>query len=134
MKKIVLASQSPRRKQLLEWAEIDFEIIVKETDESFPKELPIAEVPIYIARNKALAVIESSTSLKDRTVLAADTIVVLKNEVVGKPVDRQNAIDILTRLSGNKHQVITGVVIITNGKEIAFSDITDVWFHELTRE
>jgi len=134
MKKIVLASQSPRRKQLLEWAEIDFEIIVKETDESFPKELPIAEVPIHIARNKALAVIESSTSLKDRTVLAADTIVVLKNEVVGKPVDRQNAIDILTRLSGNKHQVITGVVIITNGKEIAFSDTTDVWFHELTRE
>ena len=134
MKKIVLASQSPRRKQLLEWAEIDFEIIVKETDESFPKELPIAEVPIHIARNKALAVIASAASLKDRIVLAADTIVVLENEVVGKPVDRQNAIDILSRLSGNKHQVITGVVILKNGKETAFSDTADVWFHELTKE
>jgi len=134
MKKIVLASQSPRRKQLLEWAEIDFEIVVKETDESFPNDLPIAEVPIHIARNKALALISTNPSFKERTVLAADTIVVLKNEVVGKPTDRQNAIDILSRLSGNKHQVITGVVIIKDGKEITFSDITDVWFHELTKE
>jgi len=134
MKKIVLASQSPRRKQLLEWAEIDFEIVVKETDESFPNDLPIAEVPIHIARNKALALISTNPSFKERTVLAADTIVVLKNEVVGKPTDRQNAIDILSRLSGNKHQVITGVVIIKEGKEISFSDITDVWFHELTKE
>ena len=134
MKKIVLASQSPRRKQLLEWAEIDFEIIVKETDESFPKDLPLDQVPIHIARNKALAVIASAASLKDRIVLAADTIVVLENEVVGKPVDRQNAIDILSKLSGNKHQVITGVVILKNGKETAFSDTTDVWFHELTKE
>lgn len=134
MKKIVLASQSPRRKQLLEWAEIDFEVVVKETDESFPNGLPIAEVPIHIARNKALAVISANPSFKDRTVLAADTIVVLKDEVVGKPTDRQNAIDILSGLSGNKHQVITGVVIIMNGKEIAFSDTTDVWFHDLTKE
>jgi len=134
MKKIVLASQSPRRKQLLEWAEIDFEIIMKETDESFPTDLPLDQVPIHIARNKALAVIASAASLKDRIVLAADTIVVLENEVVGKPVDRQNAIDILSKLSGNKHQVITGVVILKNGKETAFSDTTDVWFHELTKE
>ena len=134
MKKIVLASQSPRRKQLLEWAEIDFEIVVKETDESFPNDLSITEVPIHIARNKALAVIASNPSFKERTVLAADTIVVLKNEIVGKPIDRQNAIDILSRLSGNKHQVITGVVIIKDGKEIVFSDITDVWFHELRKE
>jgi len=134
MSKIVLASQSPRRKQLLEWAEIDFEIRVKETDESFPPGLPISEVPIYIARNKAIAVLESDPSFKERIVLAADTIVVLKNEVVGKPVDRQNAIEILSKLSGNKHQVITGVVMVKNGEEICFSDTTDVWFHELTKE
>lgn len=134
MNKIVLASQSPRRKQLLEWAEIDFEIMVRETDESFPPGLPISEVPIHIARNKAIAVLESDPSFKERIVLAADTIVVLKNEVVGKPVDRQNAIEILSKLSGNKHEVITGVVIVKNGEEISFSDTTDVWFHELTRE
>jgi septum formation protein len=131
MKKIVLASQSPRRKQLLEWAEIDFEVIVKETDESFPKNLPIADVPIHIARNKGLAVLPD-LSLNDRTILAADTIVVLNNEIIGKPIDRQNGIDILSKLSGSKHQVITGVVIMQNGKEVCFSDTTDVWFHELT--
>lgn len=134
MSKIVLASQSPRRKQLLEWAEIDFEIIVKETDESFPDHMSITEVPVHIARNKALAVLGSDPSIKERIILAADTIVVLKDEVVGKPVDRQNATEILSKLSGNKHQVITGVVIMRDGEEISFSDTTDVWFHELTKE
>ena len=134
MSKIVLASQSPRRKQLLEWAEIDFEIIVKETDESFPGDMPIAEIPVHIARNKALAVLGSNPSIKERIILAADTIVVLNNEVVGKPTHRQNAIEILSKLSGNKHQVITGVVLMKDGKEIVFSDTTDVWFHELTQE
>ncbi len=134
MSKIVLASQSPRRKQLLEWAEIDFEVIVKETDESFPGEMPITEVPMHIARNKALAVLGADPSIKERIILAADTIVVLNNEVVGKPSDRQNAIDILSKLSGNKHQVITGVVLMKAEMEIAFSDTTDVWFHELTQD
>ena len=134
MSKIVLASQSPRRKQLLEWAEIDFEVIVKETDESFPGDMPITEVPVHIARNKALAVIASNHSFKERIVLAADTIVVLTNEVIGKPVNRENAIEIISKLSGSKHHVITGVVIMQNGKEISFSDTTDVWFHELTQD
>ena len=134
MSKIVLASQSPRRKQLLEWAEIDFEIIVKETDESFPDNMPITEVPVHIARNKAQAVIASDHSFKERIVLAADTIVVLDNEVIGKPLNRENAVEIISKLSGSKHQVITGVVILQNGKEISFSDTTDVWFHELTRD
>ena len=130
MQKIILASQSPRRKQLLEWAEVPFEIIVKETDESYPEGLPVEEVAVHIARNKALA----SKQLNNLTIpiLAADTIVVLKSEIIGKPKDREDAINILTRLSGQKHLVITGVVILHNEKEIAFADTTEVEFYQLT--
>ena len=132
MEKIVLASQSPRRKQLLEWAEIDFEIIVKETEETYPELLPVTEIPVFIARNKALAV--KNAMPQKRKILAADTIVVLDNKVIGKPKDRQDAIDILTRLSGRKHLVITGVVILNNEREVAFADTTEVAFHPLTGE
>ena len=130
MEKIVLASQSPRRKQLLEWAEIDFEIITRETDETYPANLSIAEVPVYIARNKALAVKEVLS--ENRIILAADTIVVLNDQVMGKPADRDDAIAMLTQLSGNKHRVITGVVIINGKRETAFSDVTEVLFHPLS--
>lgn len=139
MQKIILASQSPRRKQLLEWAEVPFEVLVKETDESYPAGLSNEKIAIHIARNKAHAVIDSEVSGKTVSigvcpVLAADTIVVLKNEIIGKPKDRQDAISILSRLSGCQHQVITGVVILHHDTEIAFADTTTVWFHELDPE
>ena len=129
---VILASQSPRRKQLLEWAEVNFEVIVKDTDESFDNQLPVDEIAIHIARNKALAVKAGVNN--NKTIIAADTIVVLNNEVIGKPKDRAHALEILTKLSGQHHQVITGVVILKNEKEIAFADITDVEFHSLTPE
>lgn len=132
MQKIILASQSPRRKQLLEWAEVPFEIVVKETDESYPEGLPIADIPVHIARNKALAV-QQDVNPND-VILAADTVVVLDNRIIGKPKDRQEAIDILSALSGRLHQVITGVVIRRDEIEDAFSDTTDVQFHTLTQE
>ena len=138
MQKIILASQSPRRKQLLEWAEVPFEVLVKETDESYPEDLPIDEIAIHIARNKALAVQTSEVSknfgsLNGLPILAADTIVVLNNEIIGKPKDRDDAINILSRLSGHEHLVITGVVILHDEKETAFADSTSVSFHELSR-
>lgn len=133
-KPIVLASQSPRRRQLLEWAEIPFEVIVQPTNEDYPADLPVEEVPIYIARQKAKAVRENGLQKNEVIVIAADTVVVLNNDIIGKPVDRSAAIDILSRLSGQKHQVITGVVITDNLHETAFADVTDVWFHELTQE
>lgn len=136
-KKIVLASQSPRRSQLLEWAEVPFDVMVKLTDEKYPEELPVEEIPVYIARNKALALLADSNFEhyeKGIPILAADTIVVLDNKVIGKPVNRQDAVEILTALSGNKHLVITGVVIKYGDNEIAFSDTTAVWFHPLTKE
>ena len=134
--RIILASQSPRRKQLLEWAEIPFEIMVQSTAETYPPEMPVPEVPIHIAREKAIAVRQKYESLHDTAniIIAADTVVVLGNTIIGKPKDREDALDILSRLSGNKHQVITGVVLLKGQQEIAFADITDVWFHQLTQE
>lgn len=134
--RIILASQSPRRKQLLEWAEIPFEIMVQSTDETFPPEMPVQEVPVHIAREKAIAVRKKYESLHHdaNIVIAADTVVVLGNTIIGKPKDREDALDILARLSGQKHQVITGVVLLKGEKEIAFADTTDVWFHPLTAE
>jgi septum formation protein len=130
MQRIVLASQSPRRKQLLEWAEVEFDIIVPHTDESFPPGMAIQELPILIAREKAKS-IQSELS-HQRIILAADTVVVLNNKVIGKPTDRADAIHILQQLSGKKHQVITGVVILSGEKEVAFADTTDVTFHQLS--
>ena len=132
MKKIILASQSPRRKQLLEWAEIPFEIIVKETDESFPPALPVEEVAIHIARQKAITVQQELN--ESPVILAADTLVVLHAKIMGKPADREEAILFLEALSGQKHKVITGVCILNNGNEIVFADSTEVEFHKLTKE
>ncbi len=132
MKKIILASQSPRRKQLLEWAEIPFEVIVSDTDESFFPEHSFEEAAIHIARNKAVAVMPKNTG--QLPVLAADTIVVCNKRIIGKPKDREDAIAILQELSGNTHQVITAVVILDGEKEISFADTTSVTFHSLTRE
>ena len=130
MAKFILASQSPRRKQLLEWAEIDFEIIVHPTDESYPRNIPTEEIAVYIAKHKALSVMDKIK--KDSIVIAADTIVVLEKEIIGKPINRNDAISILNKISGKRHKVITGVVVKSMNKEITFSDITEVEFHHLT--
>ncbi len=131
MERIILASASPRRKQLLEWAEIPFDILVKETDELYPSTLSIDQVPVYIARNKAFAVKYELSH--DRIILAADTIVVLNDEIIGKPANREIAIETLSKLSGQTHQVITGVVLLNGDEEVSFRDITEVEFHTLTQ-
>ncbi|GAB2810892.1 Maf family protein [Ferruginibacter profundus] len=131
MNKIILASQSPRRKQLLEWAEIPFDIIVADTDESYPGDLSPEAIAVHIAKNKALAIQQAGNITIP--ILAADTIVVLQNEIIGKPKDREDAISILSRLAGNHHKVITGVVILNGAEEISFADVTDVEFHPLTK-
>ncbi len=134
---IILASNSPRRKYLLELAEVSFEIVSISIDESYPPDLDMQEIPIFIAKNKALAVKNDLQSSYHRqyvgkAILAADTIVVLKNNIIGKPKNREDAIKMLTALSGCKHQVITGVVILQEGNEISFADITEVEFNLLT--
>lgn len=101
------------------------------TDESFPASMPVAEVPVYIARAKASAV-RTLVNNSGQIIIAADTVVVLGNTIIGKPTDRADAIAILRSLSGQQHEVITGVVIRKGEKEIAFADRTVVWFHSLT--
>ena len=138
MPSFILASQSPRRKTLLEWAEIPFEIIVSDIDESYPSSLAIEEVPVYIAKNKALAVKEmilsTKPSLVNQCIIAADTVVILGQTIIGKPNNKQEAIESLLALSGQTHKVITGVVLLHQGQEISFSETTLVEFHALTAE
>ncbi|MEO8568093.1 MAG: Maf family nucleotide pyrophosphatase [Ginsengibacter sp.] len=134
-KKIILASKSPRRSQLLNWAEIEFEIIPAETDEGFPGHLLPADVAIHIACNKAMDVKNSlqsaDTNGMDYAILAADTIVVLDNKIIGKPSNREDAVNTLSMLSGRTHKVITGVCILTKEKKIAFAEQTEVEFFDL---
>ncbi|HEX2606890.1 MAG TPA: Maf family protein [Flavisolibacter sp.] len=125
---IILASQSPRRKQLLEWAEVEFEISVVSTEETYPSGLLPQEVAVHIAREKAVAV---APKFPDKTIVAADTIVVLGSEIIGKPWNRAEAIETLSKLNGKQHEVITGVVILKGDKHISFYDRTEVVFHQL---
>ena len=132
----ILASQSPRRKQLLAWADIEFDIIVSAAAEDFPSDMDVQEVPVYIAQKKAIAV---QQKIKDefpihqgKWIIAADTIVVLENEIIGKPIDRADAISILQKLSGKTHRVITGVYLVNDSASSAFSETTLVHFHPLS--
>jgi septum formation protein len=139
MADLILASQSPRRKLLLEWAEIAFTVVVRPIDETFPADMPLEEVPVYIARNKANEVnsyLDAAFHQQyvDKTILAADTVVVLDNTIINKPLNRAEAIKTLTDLSGKTHRVITGVVIHTDYQQISFSETTEVEFHPLTQE
>lgn len=129
--KLILASSSPRRKQIFELAEIPFEVISKDTDESFPKEMHLTEVPIFVAKKKALAI---ALDFPGRTVVAADTLVVLENEIIGKPKDKDDARSILAKLSGKIHEVITGVAWIQNESWQYLSEITKVEFEILSTE
>lgn len=132
----ILASQSPRRKQLLAWADIAFDIIVSAAEEDFPADMDVLDVPVYIAQKKAFAVQQKIkdefTIHQGKWIIAADTIVVLENEIIGKPIDRSDAIAILQKLSGKTHRVITGVYLISDTESKFFSETTLVHFHPLT--
>jgi septum formation protein len=136
MNGFILASQSPRRKQLLAWADIEFDVLVSEAEEDFPAEMNVQDVPVYIAQKKAVAVQEKIKlefpNHQGKWIIAADTIVVLENEIIGKPMDRADAITILQKLSGKTHRVITGVYLINATESRNFSETTLVHFHPLT--
>lgn len=129
--KVVLASNSPRRKELLAGLDIDFEVrVLKGIDESYPESLPTKEIAQYISQKKA----QAYTIAEDELLLTADTIVVLGDEVMGKPSDEADAKRMLRALAGNTHQVITGVCMKTLDRESSFSVVTDVTFKNLTDE
>ena len=122
--KIVLGSNSPRRRELLAGLDIDFEVqTIPDIDESFPKTLRSDEVPVYIARKKAEAYISSMSA--DELLITADTIVWTFSEILGKPKDREDAIAMLRKLSGHVHEVITGVCITTKEKTVCFARLDD---------
>jgi septum formation protein len=131
-KKIILASQSPRRQQLLQQAEVAFEVLTVHTEELFPDTMPVAEVPAFLAMEKARAVQESLQ--EGAIIIAADTVVVLGNRIIGKPAGEEEAVQTLLALSGQTHTVITGVAMLNGEAEHSFSDTTRVHFHPLTEE
>ena len=128
---IILASQSPRRKHLLESANINFSIVTANTAETFPSDLSFEQIPIHIAKEKANVAFNKNPN-PNNLIIAADTIVVLDDKILGKPKDKEEAISFLHQLSGNTHQVITGVVLLHHQKEINFIEVTEVDFHLLT--
>lgn len=132
MEKIVLASASPRRKEILEKFNIRFETIVSDIIENFPKDSTKEQIPMMLALRKALDVEKKCT---DGIIIAADTIV-YKNEVLGKPKNHENAFNMLKKLSGSYHEVVTGVAMIKVGTcdRTVFYDTTEVLFKPLKDE
>jgi septum formation protein len=126
---LVLASSSPRRQYLMKEAGFEFVVKKPDVDETFSSEMDVMEVAAYLAKKKADYFRDD---LKDEIIVTADTVVVLKNEILNKPEDRNEAISMLQRLSGNTHTVITGVCILSRGKETVFQDHTLVTFKNLS--
>jgi septum formation protein len=130
--KIILGSASPRRKELLSAAGFTFEIRTKDTDESFPSNIPSHDVAVFVATKKRNALLED---LEDGAVLVcADTTVVIDDTILNKPTDATEAKHMLLELSGRAHKVITGVCIATKQKSVTFSVVTTVLFKQLSTE
>jgi septum formation protein len=126
---IILASKSPRRQELLRLMDIDFRIVLKEVDESYPENLTPEEVAVYIATKKAKAFDET---VSDEIVLTADTIVCFDDQILGKPENAAHAIEMLQLLSGRMHRVITGVCLFYKHQYHSFYDISEVYFGRLS--
>lgn len=130
--KWILGSQSPRRKELLTGIGVEFEVRIKDTEEVYPDSLPAEEVPEYLAKLKADALLPDLAD--HEVVICADTVVILDGEILGKPHDVEDAKKMLSRLSGKKHTVITGVFIGSKNQKGSFSERTEVEFEHLTEE
>jgi septum formation protein len=130
--KIILASRSPRRQQMLHELGLKFEVVVREYDEIYPAGLEGKEIAMFIAREKA-ALFRNGIA-DNEIVIAADTIVWCNNKVLGKPLNREDAANILKEISGNTHEVITGVSLLSRSKELTFYESTKVTFELLTEE
>ena len=131
--KIILASQSPRRRELLAGLGIPFEVrVIEDIDEHFPEQLPASETALYIAKRKAEAY--RGQIADDELIITADTVVIVGDEILGKPADEADALRMLRLLSGRTHQVTTGVCLMTTNMQRSFDVTTDVTFKTLTDE
>jgi septum formation protein len=126
---LILASKSPRRQELLRMMGYDFRIVLKEVDETFPKNLSPAEAAVFIAEKKAGAFDEE---LSGEIVLTADTIVSLDGRILGKPENELHAFEMLSDLSGRKHEVITAVSLLKDHRISSFYEVSEVFFNRLT--
>lgn len=129
---IILASQSPRRQELLKGIINDFKVEVRSVNEIYPQGLSNEEVVTYLSQLKANAF--ESDIKKDEIIITADTIVCLNDQLLGKPKDKEEAIDMIKCLSGKTHEVLTGVTILSSNKKHSFFDKTFVTFYELSEE
>ena len=130
--RLILASSSPRRQQLMREVGFDFEVRLRKVPEVYPDNLPVDQVPEYLACLKAAAFKEDLQ--KNELLITADTIVSIHGKVVGKPRDREQAVEMLRELSGNRHTVISGLCLTTSREQKSCSVCTDVFFRELTEE
>ena len=126
---IILASASPRRKEIMQTAGLSFSVLVSDTDETLPDGITAFDAVTELAYRKALAVAKTHP---DDTVIGADTVVTLDGKILGKPKDAEDAKNMLRTLSGRTHKVYTGVCIIRNGTSNKFFEETDVTFYELS--
>lgn len=127
---LIVASSSPRRQYLMKEAGFTFTVEKPDVDESFPADLPVDQVAKYLAEKKAEYF---RPAMKEEIVLTADTVVILEGKILNKPTDRNEALEMLTHLSGKTHLVMTGVCIISKEKELSFEDTTEVTFQPLTK-
>ena len=130
--RIILASKSPRRQQLLKELGVDFVIKTKDIEEVYPPHLKKEAVALFLSELKANAFKKDIN--ENEIVITSDTIVCLDNEIIGKPTNRANAIEMLEKLSGKRHEVITAVTLFSNKKQISFSVCTEVFFKTLSME
>jgi septum formation protein len=130
--RIILASKSPRRQQLLRELGLKFDVVVKDYNETYPEGLNGIEIAEFISHEKVLS-FKSGIS-ENEIVITADTIVWCNNRVLGKPVNKEDAIRILEEISGNTHAVITGVSLLSSERERTFSVTTKVTFEVFTRK
>lgn len=131
MNRIILASKSPRRKQIMEMLDIPFEIIVADIDEKINPDNELAKEIQNVSFLKALKVFKEN---KDAVVIGADTIVVINNKVLGKPKNEEEAKEMLKLLQGNMHHVITGVTILSEKQSETFANISEVYFEPISDE
>lgn len=129
---LILGSNSPRRKELLQGLGFDFKLRVAETDESYPHDLPTEHVAAYIANKKSEKLLNSLN--ENELLICADTIVSVDNRVLGKPANKSEAIEMLELLSGRSHEVMTGVCLSSLKRQIVFTVKTEVHFHPLNLE
>ena len=128
---LVLASASPRRKELLKHITNDFDIIVSDFEENLPSNIAPMEIAEYFATKKAIDVFNKN---KNNTVIGSDTVIVFNNKIYGKPLDKDDAKRMLLDFSNNTHFVVTGVCVVNNKNTISFSSINEVSFYNLSEK